>query len=84
MRPVPQTGDDTLDVLFPDRKYPCLSTQFLKGSFMGQIKSAYKTRDSFPGKLEEFKLAIAARDIDTRQPLTPAVARMLFKLDIVL
>jgi hypothetical protein len=47
-------------LIHPERKYPCLPTIFLKGSFSGQIKSVYRTRDSHPHKLEEFKRAIAA------------------------
>ena len=59
-----------------DRKYPTLGANFLKGNVAGQIKSIYRTRETQPEKLAEFKQAIANRDIVIRQAqLTPASRR---------
>jgi hypothetical protein len=44
------------------RKYPTLSTTFLQGSFIGQIKSVYQTRETNPQKVTDFKLALANGD----------------------
>jgi hypothetical protein len=57
----------------PDRKYPTLGANFLKGSVAGQIKSIQRTRETQPEKLAEFNQAIACRDIPIRaSQLTPA------------
>ncbi len=44
------------------RKYPALSTTFLQGSLIGQIKSVFKSRETNPQKLADFKLALANGD----------------------
>ena len=44
------------------RKYPALSTTFLQGSLSGQIKAVYKSRESNPKKVTDFKLALANGD----------------------
>ena len=44
------------------RKYPALSTTFLQGSLSGQIKSVYKSRETNPQKVTDFKLALANGD----------------------
>jgi hypothetical protein len=44
------------------RKYATLSTTFLQGSFIGQIKSVYQTRETNPQKVTDFKLALANGD----------------------
>jgi hypothetical protein len=44
------------------RKYPALSTTFLQGSLSGQINSVFKTRETNPQKVTDFKLALANGD----------------------
>ena len=44
------------------RKYPTLSTTFLQGSLIGQIKSVFKSRETNPQKVTDFKLALANGD----------------------
>jgi hypothetical protein len=44
------------------RKYPALSTTFLQGSLIGQIKSVFKSRETNPQKVTDFKLALANGD----------------------
>jgi hypothetical protein len=44
------------------RKYPTLSTTFLQGSLSGQIKSVFKSRETNPQKVTDFKLALANGD----------------------
>jgi len=41
------------------RKYPTLSTTFLQGSLIGQIKAVFKSRETNPQKVTGFKLALA-------------------------
>jgi hypothetical protein len=44
------------------RKYPTLSTTFLQGSLSGQIKAVFKSRETKPQKVTDFKLALANGD----------------------
>ena len=44
------------------RKYPALSTTFLQGSLSGQINSVFKSRETNPQKVTDFKLALANGD----------------------
>lgn len=44
------------------RKYPTLSTTFLQGSLSGQIKAVFKSRETNPQKVTDFKLALANGD----------------------
>jgi hypothetical protein len=44
------------------RKYPALSTTFLQGSLSGQIKAVFKSRETNPQKVTDFKLALANGD----------------------
>jgi hypothetical protein len=44
------------------RKYPALSTTFLQGSFSGQIKAVFKSRETNPQKVTDFKRALANGD----------------------
>jgi hypothetical protein len=44
------------------RKYPTLSTTFLQGSLIGQIKAVFKSRETNPQKVTDFKLALANGD----------------------
>ena len=44
------------------RKYPTLSKTFFNGSPQGQILSVYKTRESNPQKVADFKAALANGD----------------------
>jgi hypothetical protein len=68
-----------------DRKYPTLTSNFMKGSVAGQIKSIHRTRETQPEKLADFQRAIAKRDIVIRQAqLTPASRKKLAELDIEL
>jgi hypothetical protein len=41
------------------RKYPTLSSTFFKGSTAGQIKAVFKSRETNPQKVMDFKLALA-------------------------
>src|ERR1700730_12086468 len=41
------------------RKYPTLSSTFFKGSTAGQINSVFKSRETNPQKVTDFKLALA-------------------------
>jgi hypothetical protein len=49
-------------VLGVARKYPTLSKTFFNGSPQGQILSVYKTRESNPQKVADFKAALANGD----------------------
>jgi hypothetical protein len=44
------------------RKYPNLSTTFLQGTLSGQIKAVFKSRETNPQKVTDFKLAPANGD----------------------
>jgi len=44
------------------RKYPTLSSTFFKGSTAGQIKAVFKSRETNPQKVTDFKLALANGD----------------------
>lgn len=44
------------------RKYPTLSSTFLKGSTAGQINSVFKSRETNPQKVTDFQLALANGD----------------------
>jgi hypothetical protein len=44
------------------RKYPTLSTTFLQGSLIGQIKAVFKSRETNPEKVTDFKRALANGD----------------------
>jgi hypothetical protein len=56
----------------PDRKYPHLGADLLKGSVAGQIKSIDRTRETQPEKRAGFKQAIACRDISIKASPTHA------------
>src|ERR1700730_5706737 len=65
------------------RKYPTLSTTFLQGSLSGQIKSVFKSRETNPQQLTDFKLALANGDCtwDLR-PLSKSLIAKLQTLGI--
>jgi hypothetical protein len=65
------------------RKYPTLSSTFFKGSTAGQIKSVFKSRETNPQKITDFKLALANGDCtwDLR-PLTKSLLAKLQTLGI--
>jgi hypothetical protein len=44
------------------RKYLALSTTFFKGSIAGQINSVFKSRETDPQKVADFKRALANGD----------------------
>ncbi|MFZ3326866.1 MAG: hypothetical protein WA231_13665 [Methylocella sp.] len=44
------------------RKYPALSTTFLQGSLSGQIKAVFKSRETNPENVTDFKRALANGD----------------------
>ena len=44
------------------RKYPTLSTTFFRGSLIGQINSVFKSRETNPQKIADFKQALANGD----------------------
>ena len=60
------------------RKYPALSTTFLQGSLSGQIKSVFKSRETNPQKIADFKLALA--NGDCTWDLLPLSKSLLAKL----
>jgi hypothetical protein len=65
------------------RKYPTLSTTFLQGSLIGQINSVFKSRETNPQKVTDFKLALANGDCtwDLR-PLSKSLIAKLQTLGI--
>jgi len=67
------------------RKYPTLSTTFLQGSLSGQIKAVFKSRETNPQKVMDFKLALANGDCtwDLR-PLSKSLIAKLQTLGIEL
>ena len=60
------------------RKYPALSKTFLQGSLSGQIKSVFKSRETNPQKVTDFKLALA--NGDCTWDLLPLSKSLLAKL----
>jgi hypothetical protein len=65
------------------RKYPTLSRTFFNGSLRGQILSVYKTRESNPQKVVDFKAALENGDCtwgDT--PFSKAVVEKATELGI--
>jgi hypothetical protein len=60
------------------RKYPTLSTTFLQGSLIGQIKAVFKSRETNPQKVTDFKLALA--NGDCTWDLLPLSKSLLAKL----
>ena len=60
------------------RKYPTLSTTFLQGSLIGQINSVFKSRETNPQKVTDFKLALA--NGDCTWDLRPLSKSLLAKL----
>ena len=60
------------------RKYPTLSTTFLQGSLIGQIKAVFKSRETNPQKVTDFKLALA--NGDCTWDLLPLSQSLLAKL----
>jgi hypothetical protein len=66
-------------------KYPHLSTNFLKGSLAGQIRSLHRDKGTKPDKLAEFQQALKNRDIPTQGvQLTPQVRAKAGELSITL
>ena len=65
------------------RKYPTLSSTFFKGSTAGQIKAVFKSRETNPQKVTDFKLALANGDCtwDLR-PLSKSLIAKLQTLGI--
>ena len=63
------------------RKYPTLSTTFLQGSLSGQIKSVFKSRETNPQKVTDFKLALA--NGDCTWDLLPLSKSLIAKLQIL-
>ncbi len=67
------------------RKCPHLSTNFLKGSLAGQIRSLHRDKGTKPDKLAEFQQAFKNRDIPTQGvQLTPQVRAKAVELGITL
>ena len=60
------------------RTYPTLSTTFLQGSLIGQIKAVFKSRETNPQKVTDFKLALA--NGDCTWDLLPLSKSLLAKL----
>lgn len=44
-------------------KYPALTASFLRGSFEGQLNSAYKDRETNPAKAQQYVAALQAGDV---------------------
>jgi len=66
-----------------ERKYQTLTTNFFKGSLKGQINSIYKTRETKPEKVADFKEAIEAGAIQLdREELSPSFMKKLKELGI--
>src|SRR3984893_11402314 len=65
------------------RKYPALSTTFLQGSLSGQIKAVFKSRETNPQKVTDFKLALANGDCTWElRPLSKSLIAKLQTLGI--
>ena len=60
------------------RKYTSLSTTFFQGTFIGQIKAVFKSRETNPQKVTDFKLALA--NGDCTWDLLPLSKSLLAKL----
>lgn len=54
----------------PERKYWIITRSFLGGKFRGQLDSVYRTRNVNPGKVDEFRKAVACGDVKITEPLT--------------
>ena len=66
-----------------ERTYQTLTTNFFKGSLKGQINSVWKTRESKPEKVADFKAAIEAGVIQLdREELSPSFMKKLNELGI--
>lgn len=64
-------------------KYSTLTANFLKGSFKGQVQSAYLARKKDqPQKAEEFKEALSCGDIQFPQTISRAQAAKLIDMGI--
>ena len=63
------------------RKYPTLSTTFLQGSLSGQIKAVFKSRETNPQKVSDFKLALA--NGDGAWDLRPLSKSLIAKLEVL-
>jgi hypothetical protein len=67
------------------RKYPTLSKTFFNGSPQGQILSVYKTRESNPQKVEDFKAALACGDCTLpAEPLSKSLKEKIVALGIAI
>jgi hypothetical protein len=66
-----------------ERKYATLASIFFNGSVKGQILSVYKTRESNPAKVADYKAALAAGDVHLgTRPLTKSLTAKLVELGI--
>jgi hypothetical protein len=64
-----------------ERKYATLSSIFFFGSIKGQINSVFKTRVANPAKVEDYKAALAAGDVNLgTRPLTKSLTAKLVEM----
>jgi hypothetical protein len=66
-----------------DRKYQTLSVIFFKGSPEGQINSVYKTRETNPQKVLDFKAALEAGDCMIPAIRSKAIRDKLREMEIM-
>lgn len=64
-------------------KYSTLTANFMRGSFKGQIASAFKAlKGENPTKANEFVAAIRAGDISIPDDITPQARRKLLEMGL--
>ena len=66
-----------------ERRYWILNRGFLSGKFKGQLDSVYKTRVENPGKVDEFRKAIAYGDVKFIERLTQVQMKKCEELGII-
>lgn len=66
-----------------ERRYWILNRGFLSGKFKGQLDSVYKTRVENPGKVDEFRKAIAYGDVKFTERLTQVQMKKCEELGII-
>ena len=65
-------------------KYPNLTKNFLKGSLKGQINSVHGSRETNPGKVADFKKALADGEIVISSVLTKGQCDKLTEMGIAI
>jgi hypothetical protein len=84
-QPVEVMAQPEITVAKAAHKYATLGTIFFRGSPRGQLLSVYKTRESNPQKVADFKAALACGDCTLpAEPLSKSLKEKIVALGIAI